>query len=165
MESFEDIIESFHPLIYKISRAYTDNDFDFKDLYQEIIIQIWKAHKTFKGNSKLSTFVYRVSLNTSLNYRKSNKIRGAKIKYVDIPEYVESERASVEKKEDIDILYKCISGLKKVERAVVLLYLENEKYEEIAKITGLTTSNVGVMISRIKKKLFISLNEAGYERN
>jgi RNA polymerase sigma factor (sigma-70 family) len=72
MENFKEIIKEYHPILYKIGRVYTNDD-DFDDLYQEMLIAIWKALKNFRGDSKISTWLYKVALNTALTYQRKNK--------------------------------------------------------------------------------------------
>ncbi|MEQ8237608.1 MAG: sigma-70 family RNA polymerase sigma factor [Cyclobacteriaceae bacterium] len=151
--NFEHIIKEYHPMIYKICRVYADI-IDFEDLYQEVLVNIWKSLKNFQGKSKLSTWIYRVTLNTAMTYYRNEKKRQTKTDEfsVEIPSLQDDD--SGEKEKQIEHLYNAISQLKKEDRSVIILYLEEKSYEEISEITGLTISNVGVKINRIKKKLF-----------
>ncbi|MCK5821979.1 MAG: RNA polymerase sigma factor [Bacteroidales bacterium] len=146
-------------ILHKVCGMFHDNIQDKEDLYQEIIIQLWKSWSKFKGNSKLSTWMYRVAINTAISMSAiSNKQAKARslspndLKYSD-------DTNSIVSNEDIDALYKAISTLTKIEKAVILLYLEEKTYEEIAEITGLSKSNVGVRILRIKKKLEVTMQK------
>lgn len=156
-EVFIEQIELNQGILHKVCGMFHDNIQDKEDLYQEIIIQLWKSWTKFRGNSKLSTWMYRVALNTaismSVNSKKHTKARSLSphdLKYAD-------ESSSDVSNEDINALYRAISTLSKIEKAVILLYLEEKTYEEIAEITGLSKSNVGVRILRIKKKLEVTM--------
>lgn len=168
-QDFKSIISNHKGILYKIARSYASDDDDFHDLYQEILIQIWTSKKKFKKESKLSTWIYRVALNTALTHKKKNQKKTNLAKDIKTnPLLVESIDIGVDesfaKEEKITLLYKCIKQLKKGDRALILLYLEEKKYEEISEITGLTTSHVGVKIKRIKEKLFKLLKENNYAR-
>ena len=157
--SFESMIEEYHPMIYKICRVYSSSS-DFEDLYQEVLINLWKSLKSYQGRSKLSTWLYRVVLNTALTYNRNTKKDKDNIPLDNIQEIEDPGNAAASKQLEIDRLYKAISQLDKNDRSLILLYLEENSYEEIAEITGLSMSNVGVKINRLKKKLFTILNQA-----
>jgi RNA polymerase sigma-70 factor (ECF subfamily) len=166
MEDFKSIIDAHHPILYKIGRAYATPE-DFDDLYQEMLINLWKGLKSFKGQSKISTWIYRVVLNTALTYQRNNKKR--KYSQVEIENVnIISEGYGASEKEDLEdniqLLYKAIRMLKKEDRSVILLYLEENSYDEIGEILGIKTSNVGVKINRIKKRLQEHLISLNYER-
>lgn len=158
-KSFEDLILEYHPMIYKICRVYSASE-DFDDLYQEILIGIWRSLPSFQGRSKLSTWLYRVALNKAMTYQRDQKKYNSKVSIDHLVEMQDQASNYKEKEQQINRLYSAISQLKKTERSIVLLYLEEKTYEEIAEITGLKTSNVGVKINRLKKKLFQILNLA-----
>jgi RNA polymerase sigma-70 factor (ECF subfamily) len=157
--NFEDLIKQYHPMIYKICRVYSNRE-DFDDLYQEVLINLWRSLKTFEERSKLSTWLYRVVLNTALTYQRNSKKEKAKVPIDNILEIVDADNDREEREIKIEQLYSAISQLKKNERSIILLYLDEKSYDEIADITGLTISNVGVKISRLKNKLFKILNQA-----
>jgi RNA polymerase sigma-70 factor (ECF subfamily) len=152
---FENIIKEYHPILFKIGRVYS-SDYDFDDLYQEMLINIWKGYNNFKGDSKLSTWVYRVALNTALTFKRDNSKHNKNEKWVhhfDIPD-THSNKEVEETERKIKRLYEAIGKLKADQKAIILLYLDKKSYDEISEITGLSESNVGVKINRIKKKLF-----------
>lgn len=168
-EDFQHIIDKHNAILYKIGRSYTKEAADFQDLYQEMLIQLWQAFPRFKGNSKVSTWMYKVALNTALTYsKKKNKrldkspLENAMYKIADNTGDRIAEIA--QQSERIELLYACINELKKEERAIILLHLEGNTYEEMAEITGLTNSNLGVKLMRIKKKLHKLLEAKGYAR-
>lgn len=155
MADFKSVIEQHHPIIYKICRIYAPKA-DFEDLYQEILISIWKSLNAFKGQAKLSTWVYKVALNTAISYHHSAKRKGW-TSWLGLSPFLKSEdipvEDSIETKNDLDHLYWAIRQLKKEDRSIILLYLESYKQSEIADIIGITENNVAVKINRIKKKL------------
>ena len=160
------MIRQYHPILYKISRSYTNDDMDFEDLYQEMLIQLWQSLKHFKGNSKELTWVYRVVLNTALTYQRTKKRRESNIPTQAIPAVIAdgSWKEEEEQEKKVALLYHCIRLLKKEDRSVILLHLEGHQYEEIAEIIGISISNVGVKLNRIRKRLFTLLKENGYGR-
>ncbi|GAB6120453.1 RNA polymerase sigma factor [Dysgonomonas termitidis] len=150
---FLEMIRQNEGIIYKVSSFYTDMEHPLGDLYQEVVLNLWKAFPSFRGDSKCSTWIYRIALNTCVSfYRRSKK----NISYVDISMDIPDV---VDNNEEIQELYKLINRLGKIERALVLLYLDDKSYKEIAEITGLTVTNVATKISRIKDKLRDMSNE------
>ncbi|MFD1095917.1 RNA polymerase sigma factor [Salegentibacter chungangensis] len=151
-QEFTEAIKENEGIIYKVTFMYTDNLEDRKDLYQEIVYQLWKSFDTFKGNSKLSTWIYRVALNTSVTYLDKRKKRGQQVPINSelLNRLETSEKASDEK---LKLLYEHIKRLNDIEKAIILLYLEGKNYEEIAGITGFSKTNVGTRLNRIKEKL------------
>jgi len=151
-EEFIKIIKENEGIIYKISRVYTNDIEDQKDLYQEIVFQLWKSFDSFKGNSKFSTWMYRIALNTSITYLNSQKRKSNQVSIdFELLNRVEEYDGLIQ--ERIDILYAHIKELSIIEKGIILLYLEGKSYDEIASITGFTNSNVGTRLSRIKLKL------------
>ncbi|NMM48502.1 RNA polymerase sigma factor [Marinigracilibium pacificum] len=154
-EKFVEQIESHQGIIYKVCKVYREKAEDQEDLFQDIVYQLWKSYSDFKGNSKLSTWIYRIALNTALaSFRK---------KKVNI-EYKESLTPDVRRmndrieNSDREYLFDAIRQLNEGDRALVSLYLEGYSYKEIADITGITITYVGVRINRIKIKLKALLN-------
>ena len=162
MQDFEQIIKDFHPIFYKISRAYTDSEDDFNDLFQEMLIQVWTSYKNFRNESKLSTWLYRLALNTALSFQRKNK--KVNVATYEVPIVADDNSEAVEREQRIELLYICIRELAKDERSLILLQLEGKSYDEMSEILGITTTNVGVKLGRIKKKLQSLLNEKGYGR-
>lgn len=155
-------IEKNQGIIHKVCNLYSNTESDKEDLFQEIVLQLWKSYSSFKGDSKFSTWMYRVALNTALYpFRKKNS--NMRFNQLSHTEYeIPTDERETELKDEIQILYKAINQLNEIERAVILLYLEDQSYQEIAEITGLTETNVGVRINRIKKKLSNILNRKEY---
>ncbi len=166
-ETFKHIITDHNGILYKIARSYASEQADFDDLYQEILVQLWQSFPRFEGKAKVSTWIYRVALNTALTFTKKKKRKLATSPVTAwIADTVEDRASQLafEKAQQkrIDLLYQCINELAKEERALILLHLEGKSYEESAEIMGITSNYVGVKIMRIKKRLFTLLSEKGY---
>lgn len=141
---------------------YCDREEDRNDLFQEILAQLWRSFPTFRNESKITTWMYRVAINTAITSFKREKRRPEqKILTQDYFQLADSE-VDTETEENIRELYKAVSKLSGIEKSIVLLFLEDKKYEEIAEITGITQNYVRVKMNRIKKKLK-SLMENGEE--
>ena len=153
-ENFLDIFEQNIGIIIKISRGYTSIAQDREDLINDIALELWKSFKSFNGNSKISTWIYRVALNTSMNYKRKKKIDSLFLslndfkKYDTFPWLIEQENSS-----DIEVLYQCINELNEINKAIILLYLDGNSHDEISEITGVSKTNVGTRISRIKEQI------------
>ena len=141
----------YAPIIIKICRAYTDCQEDYEDYYQEVCLQIWKSRDNFKGNSKWSTWIYRITLNVCLTLLKKKKRIQVEASEEKLPEIPEEPNYFSDK--DLLLLYQSIKKLSEVDRGIILLYLEEKSYQEIADITGTSSNNIGVRITRIKKRL------------
>lgn len=132
---------------------YCDNEDDRNDLFQEIVVQLWKSFPSFRKESKFSTWMYRVALNTAITSFKKAKRRPDQSRLTYENFQIESEDYDTETEENIKRLHQAVARLTGIEKSIILLYLENKKYEEIAEITGITQNYVRVKMNRIKKKL------------
>jgi RNA polymerase sigma-70 factor (ECF subfamily) len=160
IKEFTDRIDKHQGILFKVSRMYCGDEECQKDLFQEIVLQLWKSYPNFNQQSKFSTWMYRVALNTAIAQFRSSQKEIISFKSVVPTDYPEENEP--EKNEDTAILYKAIGRLNKAEKSLIILYLDNFKYAEIAEITGISVSNVGVKINRIKSKLQKILKELGY---
>lgn len=154
-QSFLKDIQKNQNIIYKVCNLYRDSPEDQEDLFQEIVYQLWKAYPGFKGESKLSTWMYRIALNTAIAAYRKPKID------ITYPEELPDQMpyaADANSSENEERLFRALRTLTDAEKAVISLYLEDFNYQEIAAITGLTESNVGVRLNRIKTKLKERLN-------
>ena len=144
---FMMMIQQNEGVIYKVASFYANEKQPIGDLYQEVVLNLWKAYPSFRGESKYSTWIYRIALNTCVSFyrRSKNDIKYADIS-IDMPDIVDDD-------EQIKELYSLINKLGKIERALVLLYLDDKPYKEIAEILGLTITNVATRLSRIKDKM------------
>jgi RNA polymerase sigma-70 factor (ECF subfamily) len=142
-------IQNHQGILHKICFVYSNYYADKEDLYQEIVLQLWKSYPSFRKESKFSTWMYRVALNTAITLnKKASKFKNR----VQISNDYTVEQVD-DFSEDIKILYKAISKLSKIEKAIILLWLEEKIYSEIAQIVGISEKNVSVKLVRSKKKL------------
>jgi RNA polymerase sigma-70 factor (ECF subfamily) len=140
-------------IIIKICKAYTNSQEDFEDYYQEVCLQIWRSRDNFREQCKWSTWVYRISLNVCLTLLKKRKSKGRTYFTSDVlPDVMVAENKAFED-ESLNQLYVGIRCLSEVDRALILLYLEEKSYQEIADILGTTANNIGVRVNRIKERL------------
>ncbi|MBU2906509.1 MULTISPECIES: sigma-70 family RNA polymerase sigma factor [Arenibacter] len=139
-------------IIIKICRAYTNTQQDFEDYYQEVCLQIWKSRNNFQARSEWSTWVYRLSLNVCMTLLKKQKNNRQRIASDKLPSDISDEpRIFID--DSLEQLYAAIRQLSEVDRGVILLYLEEKTYQEIADIIGTNPNNIGVRIKRIKVRL------------
>ena len=149
-KEFLEVIHDHQGIVHKVCRVYRDNKEDQEDLFQEIIYQLWKSYSGFKGESKISSWIYRIALNTAIAVYRKSKI--SIDYYEDFPEHIHpSNDKTISENEER--LFWALRQLNDSEKAVISLYLEDFSYQEIAAITGLSESNVGVRLNRIKNKL------------
>ncbi len=149
---FLKTIKENEGIIFKLIRIYAEQYDDQKDLYQEIVYQLWKSFHTFQGNSKISTWIYKVALNTSLAHINLKNKHSKTISIQDIRFQIE-EKNDVQSEDKITEMYQQIKQLNEIDRAIIFLFLEGKSYEEIALITGFTITNIGTRLNRIKLKL------------
>ncbi len=147
-KEFVALLEENKGIIHKISLLYTGNPADKADLFQDICMQLWRSYKSFRNDSLFSTWLYRVALNTAISQVRKKKTLDTN-EYLGL--YYESSGGDSEDKSKM--LFKAIAQLNKIDRALILLWLEEKKYEEIADILGISKSNVSVKLVRIKEKL------------
>lgn len=153
-ELFTKLIQENKGIIYKICNSYCANKDDRDDLAQEIVYNLWKSFPGFKPACKFSTWMYRIALNVAISfYRKGNKPGN----YVPFSEaliiFDDPVDRDNEVEQQISILQKFINELKEIDKSIMLLYLDDKSYKEIAEITGITETNVATKINRIKDKL------------
>jgi len=149
----------FAAIIIKICRAYTNSQEDFEDYYQEVCLQIWRSKDNFQEQCEWSTWVYRISLNVCLTLLKKSRINGQTYFTSDsLPETAATENMAFED-ESLNQLYVAIRRLPEVDRALILLYLEEKSYKEIADILDTNANNIGVRVNRIKERLKKILDE------
>lgn len=149
-------------IIHKVAKMYMDNPLDQEDLFQEIVMQLWKAYPSFKGTSKFSTWMYRVALNTAIVFFKKDhrKVDKASLnEQIEIADFSDSH----EKEEKLAYLYKAVQELNQIEKALIFLFLENQSHREIAQNLGITEVNARVKLNRTKEKLQQIIKKNGYE--
>jgi len=152
-KEFIQIVQKNQGIIHKVCNIYCDEQEDRNDLFQEIVAQLWKSFPTFREESKFSTWMYRVALNTAITSFKKTKRRPDQSRLTYENYQVKDESYHADTEENIKTLHRAVAQLTGVEKSIVLLFLENKKYEEIAEITGITQNYVRVKMNRIKKKL------------
>lgn len=156
--NFIELLNEHQNLIHKICRIYTNNMTDHDDLFQEISIQLWKSFPQYRGESKFTTWAYRVALNTaiSLHRKTQNNVStiDADLSFI----YVSQDDYDYETEEHLKLMYQAIHTFSNVDKALVFMYLEDKSYMEIAETLGISEINVRVKINRIKTKLKKILN-------
>lgn len=151
-EQFVSDFEKNIGIILKISRAYTNTAYDREDLINDIALELWKSYPNFKGESKTSTWFYRIALNVSMNYKrkkKPNLLFFHEVNQINISDWFNND----EDNKQINLLYECIEDLNEFNKAIIILYLDGNSHDEISMITGISKTNVGTRISRIKEQL------------
>jgi RNA polymerase sigma-70 factor (ECF subfamily) len=150
---FHEILEQNKGILFKVARMYCQNEDDRQDLYQEISIQIWKSLHKYNDKYKMSTWLYRISLNVAISYyRKNVRREGTNIPLSEeISQMQESDNS--EKEHNLNLLEQFISELNDLDKALMLLYLEDKSHAEIADILGISASNVSTKAGRIKDRL------------
>jgi len=151
-QEFVKLIKENEGVIFKVTLVYTFNEEDQKDLYQEIVYQLWKSYDSFRGDAKISTWMYRIALNTAISYLKKEKRKGNRVQ-MDVSLLSKIDQVDTLIDDRIKILYSHIKRLNTIEKGIVLLYLEGKSYDEISTITGFSSTNVGTRLNRIKNKL------------
>lgn len=153
-EKFIEVINENKNLLYKICNSYCPNPGNRQDLEQEILLQLWKNIKSFDGRVKISTWIYKIALNTAIsNFRLDCKRVDQPIEidfsFFSLPEF----EYDSEFDEKLQLLHKLIDGMSKFDKALLFLYLDNYRQKEIAEILGITESNVATKVNRIKRNL------------
>ena len=151
-------LEKDQNIVHKICRIYTNDQASHNDLFQEITIQLWKAYPKFRGDSKFSTWMYRVALNTAITlYRK--KKRGIQTQDYDTVHFrIKAEEYNDETEQQLTLLYNAVKELNDIDKALVFLYLEDKNYRDISETLGISEVNARVKMNRVKKKLRNILN-------
>lgn len=156
-EKFTTAIKANQGTIYKIASIYTDTIDDRKDLLQEIIYNLWKSFDSFNQKSSFNTWMYRVAMNVAIYNLKTAKRKITTVPIAD--QYLDvSEDENNHFEEKVTLLKQHLDNLNLLDKGIVMLYLENKSYQEIAEITGLSESNVGTKMARIKEKLKKQIN-------
>ncbi|MDT0621520.1 RNA polymerase sigma factor [Croceitalea vernalis] len=149
---FIELIKEYEGLIFKASTIYTNNKQDQKDLFQEIVYQLWKSFDSFKNQAKISTWMYRVAMNTAITQLKRSKKSPTSESFEKVVfEQMETYDAAFE--ENLKKVYEQINQLNTLEKGLMLLLLEGKSYQEISEVSGLSITNVGTRINRVKSKL------------
>jgi RNA polymerase sigma factor, sigma-70 family len=150
---FQEIIEQHKGILFKVAGAYCPNEDDRQDLIQEMMIQIWQSIHKYNHQFKISTWFYRISLNIAISFYRKNTIRAHKYTVLNEQTVQIPNEDKAEDEQQLNLLEQFISELKEIDKALMILYLEDKSHAEIAEILGMSVSNVGTKIGRIKDKL------------
>lgn len=162
-EEFLEILSNYQGIIHKVNLVYYKNTVDREDNFQEIIYQLWKSYPSLKNRDSIGSWIYAVSINTSIARLK----KASRIEYrTTIPEMPDKDHFidEISTNESLKLLLDAIYSLDALDRSIMLLYLEERQYDEIAEIIGISKSNVGVRISRAKKSLKQHFKKNSYGR-
>ncbi|MCD6064548.1 MAG: polymerase sigma70 factor [Flavipsychrobacter sp.] len=146
------MITQYERLIYKVCSVYASEAENRRDLFQEIVLQAWRGYPRFKEDAKVSTWLYRVALNTAISHRRKQNSTISTRPHDELLHQIADKNMEA-RSEEYKMLQRLISALPQLEKAIMLLYLEDKSYQEMAEILGLSAGNVGVKINRIKDKL------------
>lgn len=150
-QQFIALLNQHQGIVHKVCNLYMDAVADREDLFQEITYQAFKAFKNFKGQAKFSTWLYRVALNTAITFYRKEKRQPDVVMYGLLPEALTEATEPIE--EQLQAMYKAIGNLSNIDKAIIMLYLEDYSYYEIGEVVGITANNVAVKMNRIKSKL------------
>lgn len=149
---FLEIIEQHKGILFKVSRTYCADEEDRQDLIQEMMIQIWQSLHKYNDQYKITTWLYRIALNVAISYYRKNSTRSKK--FTILNEHMETPvRNKSENETQLYLLDQFIGELKEIDKALIILYLEDKSHTDIAEILGISVSNVGTKVARIKEKL------------
>lgn len=151
-KEFISLLNEHQRIIHKVCNLYMDAHADREDLFQEITLQAWKAYGNFRGDAKFSTWLYRVALNTAITFFRKEKRQPDIFSTETVPDFNTYDTYDPIE-EQVKAMYAAIGELSKIDKAIVMLYLEDYNYNEIGEMMGITANNVAVKMNRIKTKL------------
>ncbi len=160
---FLKLIEENKGMLFKICKIYQDDPDDRNDLLQEMTLQLWLTFGSFRGDSKFSSWMYRVALNTAILFFKKQKRRPDSEQLPPQFEEIEDDSPAGDREEQLAVFYKAVQHLDKVEKALIYLYMEDQPYSEIAANLGISEGNARVRLNRIKNKLKDIIKKFSYE--
>ncbi|SEG60028.1 RNA polymerase sigma-70 factor, ECF subfamily [Halpernia humi] len=153
-KEFVSLLKEHQRLVHKICRIYTNDSQSHEDLFQEIAIQVWKSFANFRGEAKFSTWMYRIALNTALSLMKKKQRTILTSSEIDVNILkINSETYKDEEEEKLKKMYAAIHQLSDIEKALVMMYLDDKSHREIAEILGITEGNARVKLNRAKNHL------------
>ena len=161
-EAFIRLVNENRGILYKICRMYGAAQADRQDLFQEMVVQLWRAYPSFRAESKFSTWLYRIALNTAISDLRKQRHYITPTDPDLLPTQLQDIQYSTEKEEQLRSLYAAINRLSEVEKALTMLYLEDKSYNEMEEILGIPQNNLRVKMNRIKEKLRKMTKEAAY---
>lgn len=155
-KEFSVLLEKNQGIIHKITRVYADGYENREDLFQEICLQLWRSYANFRKEAKFSTWMYRVALNTAISAVRKNT---SHVHFEPLEKHAQIPSKTEEQNEEVQLIYSAIARLNRIDKAIILLWLEDKNYDEIASVMGITKTNVSVKLVRIKRKLEDWINE------
>jgi RNA polymerase sigma-70 factor (ECF subfamily) len=155
---FERTIKANTGALHKLCRIYTNDADEYEELFQEMLVQIWRSTANFRGDSKVSTWIYQICINTALSFRAKLARRKKRFEPLEGKTFVQPAPDDA-KNDQLQRLYAAIRELKPIDRAIVTLYLDEKTYEETAQILGVSKTNVATRLMRLKKQLVEKLSE------
>ncbi|MCI0921520.1 RNA polymerase sigma factor [Sphingobacterium rhinopitheci] len=158
---FVNLLEENQNILHKICRLYTTDIDAHKDLFQEMVIQLWKAYPSFKGDSKFTTWAYRVALNTAISLYRVKKRKITTVEWDNSLQNIRYEEYDDQQEQQLSSLYSAVRQLNDIEKALVYMYLEDKDYAEISETLGISEVNARVKMNRIKTKLKTMINQEG----
>ncbi len=160
-EEFITCISEHERIIFKVCKMYCRSRDDEQDLFQDILLQLWQSFTSFKRDSKVSTWMYRVALNTAIT-RLRNEKKKPEQQTIDKDALQIPNGINDPKDENFELMMRAIEKLSNVEKAIMVLYMEDHSYREMAEVMGMTESNIGFKINQIKSKLKTTVNVLNY---
>ncbi len=160
-EEFIACISEHERIIFKVCKMYCRSCDDEQDLFQDILLQLWQSFPSFKRDSKVSTWMYRVALNTAIT-RLRNEKKKPEQQTIDNDALQIPNTINDPKDENFELMMRAIEKLSNVEKAIMVLYMEDHSYREMAEVMGMTESNIGFKINQIKTKLKTTVNVLNY---
>ena len=157
-DQFVELLETHQNVVHKVCHIYTRDKAAHDDLFQEVTIQLWKAYPKFRGDSKFSTWMYRVALNTAITLYRKEKRQGHKVDIEFVQGGLYAKPYDNTNDQQMAKLYESIDQLNDIDKALVLLYLENKNYSEISETLGISEVNARVKMNRVKTKLKLIIN-------
>ena len=152
-KAFLEIIGKHERIIHKICHAYGSDASAKQDLFQEIILQLWKSFSSFRNESKISTWIYRIALNTAFTHHRRSKSK-VNLSFFGVFEDDKAEESEGgDYQENLTLLYAAIAKLSEIEKAIVMLYLDDKSYEEMQEVLGINQGALRVKMTRIKEKM------------
>ena len=156
---FTDLLRQHAGLIHKIAYAYCPDAADREDVLQEIAVQLWRSCERYDERFRQTTWVYRIALNVAISFQRRERRHRERRLASDAHLITVAAVPQVEPSEDVQLLLRCIDGLGALDKALVLLYLDGNEHVSIADVLGISVSNVGTKLHRIKQKLRVALEE------
>jgi RNA polymerase sigma factor (sigma-70 family) len=151
-KEFTQLIEQNKGIIFKVCNTYCRNKEDIDDLSQDIVYNLWRSFSSYNQHLKFTTWMYRIALNVAISFYRKEKTRRLRVENTERLIELQADEIA-EENENFKLLFRFINTLKEIDRSIILLYLEDRTYREIASITGITETNVATRIARIKERL------------